>query len=46
MKNLATKISKIVPTLALVMGMFALNSICITSYHQPEIPSSLNKYRR
>jgi cyclic lactone autoinducer peptide len=35
-----------IPAVAMFMGVLALNSVCMATYHQQETPDSLNKYRR
>lgn len=46
MKKLSKKLYSVLPALALMVGVFALNSVCLSAYHQPEISSSLDAYRR
>lgn len=45
MKKLFLKISYAIPAIAMFMGVLALNSVCMATYHQQETPDSLNKYR-
>ena len=46
MKKLVNKFSTLIPALAFVFGVLALNSACLASYHQPEISPSLDEYRK
>jgi cyclic lactone autoinducer peptide len=46
MKKLFAKISSIIPALALMVGVFAVNSACYSYYHQPETPSEMDAYRK
>lgn len=50
MKNrfskIAAKALAILPALALVASITSLNSACFTVYHQPEVPSALDSYRK
>lgn len=45
-KNLFAKAAKILPALALLMGVIAANSACVIYFHQPETPSAMDAYRR
>lgn len=44
--KIATKMLGILPALALVASIASLNSACFTVYHQPEVPSALDSYRK
>lgn len=46
MKKLMAKFQTILPAFALLLGVAALNSACVATYHQPEISSSLDEYRK
>ena len=46
MKKLFIKLQTILPAVALFLGVAALNSACVATYHQPEVPSSLDTYRK
>jgi cyclic lactone autoinducer peptide len=46
MKRLLAKLTAFIPVLAMVAGIASLNSACIMIYHQPEISTSLDKYRK
>ena len=46
MKKIIKKVSAWIPAFAFVLGVFALNSACLATYHQPEISSSLDEYRK
>ncbi len=46
MKKMIMKLAAVIPALAFVAGIVSLNSACILTYHQPEIPSSLDNYRK
>lgn len=46
MKKFIGKISAIIPAFALILGVMALNSACLATYHQPEISSDLDEFRR
>lgn len=45
-KNLAAKLSAFVPAIALLIGVMSANSACLIYYHQPEVPSGMDAYRR
>lgn len=45
-KKISNKLWAILPTFAMIVGVMALNSACGYTYHQPEISSSLDKYRK
>ena len=45
-KKIVARMSAVVPALALIMGIIAANSACITFFHQPETPDAMNEYRR
>lgn len=46
MKSIIKAIEKAITNVALKAGINALNSACVTTYHQPKIDSSLNEYRK
>jgi len=46
MKNTIFKLATMLSAFAMVIGISALSSACIMTYHQPEIPSSLDAYRK
>lgn len=46
MKKLFAKLTALIPVLAMVAGVVSLNSACIIIYHQPEVSTSLDKYRK
>lgn len=46
MKKILTKLASLLPALAMIAGIASLNSACSLIYHQPEVPSSLDKYRK
>ncbi len=46
MKKILTKLAALIPTLAMIVGIASLNSACSLTYHQTEVPSSLDKYRK
>ena len=46
MKRLIAKLSAFIPALAMVAGIASLNSACIMIFHQPEVSTSLDKYRK
>jgi cyclic lactone autoinducer peptide len=46
LKKLAFKLSGILPALAFLVGVVSLNSACLLTYHQPEVSSDLDEYRR
>ncbi len=46
MKKILTKLASILPALAMIVGVASLNSACSLTYHQPEVPTSLDKYRK
>lgn len=46
MKSIVAKLSAIVPAMALLIGVMSANSACVIFYHQPEVPSGMDAYRR
>lgn len=46
MKKFIAKLSSILPALALAVGVFAVNSACVTFFHQPETPKAMDAYRK
>ena len=46
LKKLSNKLWAYLPAFAMVVGVMALNSACGYTYHQPEISSSLDEYRK
>lgn len=45
-KKIALWSARILPALALIMGVISSKSVCISYYHQPKVPSEFNLYRR
>ena len=45
-KDILKKIASLLPALALIVGVIAANSACISYYYQPETPDAMNAYRR
>lgn len=45
-KKLVAKLSAIVPAIALLIGIMSANSACLVYFHQPEVPSAMDAYRR
>ena len=46
MGKMMSKLLKLIPALAIITGIAALNSACIMIFHQPEISDELNQYRK
>ena len=46
MKNFFAKFANAIPALALLVGVFAVNSACASYFHQPETPDAMNAYRK
>lgn len=46
MKNLMTKVSSLIPKLALSSGKQAMNTACMIWFYQPKIPDQMNKYNK
>lgn len=46
MKRILSKLASMLPALALVAGVFAVNSACTIYYHQPETPSAMDAFRK
>ena len=44
-KTIVNKLSKYLPALALVVGVLASQSACLSYYYQPETPPQMDKYR-
>jgi cyclic lactone autoinducer peptide len=44
MSKLFSKLTSVVPALALVMAVASANAACFCFLHQPDIPASLRKY--
>lgn len=44
--NLMAKFSALIPALALFISIATTESACITFYHQSEVPSELDEYRK
>ncbi len=45
-KKIIKKIASFLPALALIVGVIAANSACISYYYQPETPDAINAYRK
>lgn len=45
-KKLISKISTLLPALALMVGVISANSACTSFFYQPETPDTMSKYRR
>lgn len=46
MKKLVSKVSKPIASAALRMGKATVNSACFCWYHQPKVPTSMEKYKK
>lgn len=46
MKKLFAKLTSLLPKLALRSGVLAVNSACVSYYHQPETPAAMEEYRK
>ena len=46
MKKFIAKLYAFIPAIALLFGVFAAKSACVTFFHQPETPDAMNAYRR
>ena len=44
--KIIAKISTVLPVLALMVGIIAANSACVSYYNQPETPSAMDAYRK
>jgi len=45
-KQIISKLSKPIVSVALHMGKATVNSACFGWYHQPKVPASMEKYRK
>lgn len=45
-KQIATKLSKSITSMALSMGKANVNSACFGWFHQPRIPAAMDKFRK
>ena len=46
MKKIITKLSALLPALALLVAIGTLNSACLLYYYQPEVPEEMDAYRK
>lgn len=46
MKKFFAKIATAIPALALMVGVFAVNSACYSYFYQPETPAEMDAYRK
>jgi len=46
MKRLIAKLASTLPALALAVGIFAANSACSSFFHQTEVPSAMDAFRK
>lgn len=46
MKRILSKLASMLPALAMVAGILAVNSACSIYYHQPETPSAMDAFRK
>ncbi len=46
MKKVIFKVSQLCCAFALFVAMNSLDILCQSRYYQPEVPESLNKYRK
>lgn len=45
-KQIISKLSRPVASLALHMGKATVNSACFAWYHQPRVPESMEKFKK
>ncbi|NLC20174.1 MAG: cyclic lactone autoinducer peptide [Clostridiales bacterium] len=45
-KQIVSKLSKPIASMALRMGKATVNSACFGWYHQPKVPTSMEKYKK
>ena len=44
MRKLLSKLSSVLPAIALVAAVASAQSVCWFIYHQPDVPKALKKY--